>query len=392
MLLRFLKYATILCIVGIFTLIFGEFFVRIVRPISTVEYRIDSDLGELLVPNQRTRWVNEDVDVSIFTNSAGFHDVEHALKKPNNVYRIVVLGDSFVEGLQVPIEDCFTQVLEQYLVDGIGSKRVEVINMGISGTGPAQYYHLLKMKGLTYKPDLVLMAVLPDNDFRDSYPDLSGAVTKPFYLLNSDETLRYVPPQASGFGLTLKSFLRKSALMVLFRQSIASLSIENWLARLGLLAPASGLKPTPALKKTTSSMIPLDWYVYLADPPAPWPKAYEVTLRMIRESKYLAARHGAEFVVMLIGTVANVEDRWGEALRNYPGAEELQWDFDRPFRTIKELGKQSGFEVINPVELFKKDFQTHGISHSWPHDGHWNPRGHRLAAEIATSYLSKNMY
>ncbi len=371
-----------LCIGTFIALATAEVLARFLHPLSTVEYLLDPEVGPILAPHQHSRWVNEDYDVTVLTNSAGFHDVEHAIGKSHGVYRILVLGDSYIEGLQVPIEQNFTRQLERMVGDWITEKQVEVINLGVSGSGPAQYYRILEKKGLLYGPDLVLMAVLPDNDFRDSYRSLSGTVFKPHYALGKDEGLEYLAPQVSGIGAGLRPFLRRSAFLHLVRQGIASLPMEGWLANIGVLAPAGaksqGVRP---------ALIPEDWYVYVAEPPEPWPEAYRVTLRMIRESKELAERHSAKFLVMLIASTQMVEERWEEALRGYAGAESITWDFARPYQAIDKLGKESGFEVINLLQPFRQDFRETGQSHSWPHDGHWNERGHRLAAEVVNAHL-----
>jgi hypothetical protein len=304
-----------LCIGTFVALATVEVVARVLHPLSTVEYRMDPEVGPILAPNQTSRWVNEDYDVTVLTNSAGFHDVEHAIDKPKNVYRIVVLGDSFIEALQLSIEQGFAQQLERMVAGWLEGKRVEVINLGVSGSGPAQYYRIVERKGLMYEPDLVLMVVLPDNDFRDSHRGLSGAVFKPYYAIRTDDSLEYIPPQVSGLGTSMRPLLRRSAFLHLVRQATASTPVERWLANIGVLAPAGAKN-----QRTARTLIPDDWYVYVADPPQPWPDAYRVTLRMIKESKELAERHGAKFLVMLIASTQMVEQRWEEALQGYAGA------------------------------------------------------------------------
>ena len=41
------------------------------------------------------------------TNSLGFHAKEVAIEKPAGVFRIAILGNSFVEAIQVPLKDAF---------------------------------------------------------------------------------------------------------------------------------------------------------------------------------------------------------------------------------------------------------------------------------------------
>jgi hypothetical protein len=101
----------------------------------------------------------------------------------------------------------------------------------------------------------------------------------------------------------------------------------------------------------------------------------------------VSAKAGAEFAVMLIGSKAVIEDRWEEALRDYPETKSMTWDFEFPFTAIRELGQRSGFGIIDLAEAFREDFHATRESRSWPHDGHWNPGGNHRAAELVAQYL-----
>ena len=341
---------------------------------------MDQDVGPILVAGQTSRWVNEDYDVVVTTNSSGFHDVEREIEKSPDCYRIVVLGDSYIEALQVPIEQGFTHLLERRLGTHLKGRKVEVINLGVSGSGPAQYYRMLDKKGLIYKPDLVVMAVFPDNDFRDSDPNLSGAIFKPFYVLRQDGDLDYQAPRTDAMGSALRPWLRRSAFLHLVRQGVGSLPLERWLASAGILAPSEGIAEKDAA-------IPAGWSVYLSEPPGKWQHTERLTLRIIREAGLLSEQHGAEFLVMVIGSVPAVENRWQDVLARYPGSEKLRWEFERPVSMLQELGRQWQFDVVDLTRPFQTDFVATGQSSAWPHDGHWNPRGHQLAVDNIASYL-----
>lgn len=45
-------------------------------------------------------------------NSYGLHDREYPMQKHASTFRIVALGDSFVEAYQVPMEKNFSKLLE----------------------------------------------------------------------------------------------------------------------------------------------------------------------------------------------------------------------------------------------------------------------------------------
>jgi hypothetical protein len=367
----------------VFALLLAEGLSRFLHPLSTVEYRIDEEVGQILVAGQSSRWVNKDYDVFVTTNKAGFHDVEHEFEKLPDRYRIIVLGDSYIEALQLSIDRGFTQQLERLLGHSVKNRRVEVINLGVSGSGPAQYYRILEKRGLLYKPDLVVMAVFPDNDFRDSDPDVGGAIFKPYYVLRSDGGLDYRAPQTEGIGSALRPWLRRSAFLHLIREGISSFALERWLAPIGLLAPTGGIMlEDPA--------VPPGWSIYLSDPPVKWQETEKLTFRLIREARALSDQHGADFLVMVIGSVPAVENRWREVLATYPGSDDMRWDYERPLWMLRALGQQWRFDVIDLTEPFRADFLATGQSSSWPHDGHWNARGHQLGAEVVSTYLVEN--
>lgn len=365
----------------VLALLLAEGITRIIRPISTVQYRVDPEVGQILEANQRARWVDDDYDVEVLTNSAGFHDVEHETDKPRGRYRIVVLGDSFIEGLAVPIELGFTKQLETMLQAHVKEARIEVINLGVAGVGPAQYLRMLERRGLAYNPDLVIMAIYPENDYWDSYYELSGGPSKAFYALNPDGTLQYIPPLASKLSVRIRPILRKSAFLTLFRRGIAMTSLEHKLGTWGLLQ-APGIASEHSMK----------WTVYDSSLPHPWPQAYRTTLRTISASNELAHKNSAGFIAMMIGSVAMLENRWDEVFSEYPAPRNMAMDSRQPFEAIVQLGQHEGFTVIDLAEYFASDFKITKMSRSWPHDGHWNSSGHRFAAEIMSAYLLSHRY
>lgn len=101
------------------------------------------------------------VDVKI--NSYGFRDKEYSLKKPENTYRILVLGDSFTLGWGVPIKDVYSEVLEKMLNENIKGKKFEVINTALGNYNTQMEYEFLKEKGLKLNPDMVIVGFYPND-------------------------------------------------------------------------------------------------------------------------------------------------------------------------------------------------------------------------------------
>src|SRR5437870_7682252 len=129
----------------------SELLVRELFPVSDFLWQWDPVIGMKLIPGKRGRWVKQGIyDVSVEVNSAGFRDREHAVEKPRGVHRVILLGDSQVEALQVPFEETIGSLLENRLQKT--DVPSEVINLGVSGTGTAREYLTLREYGLKYKP------------------------------------------------------------------------------------------------------------------------------------------------------------------------------------------------------------------------------------------------
>lgn len=100
-------------------------------------------------------------------NNLGFRDRPVSIQKPENVFRVVVIGDSIVMGFGVEDFESFPRDLEQILKPQVVDpkmKHFEVINMGIQGYSSPQYLALLQEEALKLNPDLVIVTIYPSND------------------------------------------------------------------------------------------------------------------------------------------------------------------------------------------------------------------------------------
>ena len=125
-------------------------------------------------------------------NRDGLRDVDHERLKPVNTVRIVILGDSYAEALQIPIESTFWAILGRELAAcrAFGDRMVEVINFGVSGYSTTQELLALRSRGWSYDPDIVLLAFLTGNDISDNSKalseNLSGMNPRPFFVRIQD--------------------------------------------------------------------------------------------------------------------------------------------------------------------------------------------------------------
>ncbi len=93
-------------------------------------------------------------------SAQGLRDREYDIPKPPGVKRILILGDSVTYGLGVRLEDTFAKQLEIMLAeDNYPSiKKIEVLNMGVNGYKTVQEVEHLKVNGLRFEPDVVILA------------------------------------------------------------------------------------------------------------------------------------------------------------------------------------------------------------------------------------------
>jgi len=109
------------------------------------------------------------------TNSHGQHDVERKVEKPAGVRRVILLGDSVVESTESRgLDDLMNRQLEKLYPDG----KTEVLNFGVGGYCTLAEVELLKVKGLQFKPDVVIV-VFVWNDFDNFNSSIVEALEAP---------------------------------------------------------------------------------------------------------------------------------------------------------------------------------------------------------------------
>ena len=144
----------------------AELTLRLAAPQQLIVFRPDiwrpvDSLGWAHRANLDTRVNTGDRTVTLVTDSAGFRTAEAG--RPASDLRVLLLGDSFMEALQVEHEQSLAGLVEQCFGARTG-RRATVWNTAVGGWGPPQYYtqalHALSMTRF----DLVVVGVFLGND------------------------------------------------------------------------------------------------------------------------------------------------------------------------------------------------------------------------------------
>jgi hypothetical protein len=163
----FILYLVLLCFLELIVRIFAFYgFIPIKQfPTSNTQLRFLDDLHEHFgvwhYPDRTSEVHSPCFSVTYTSNSYGARDVERT-KISNGGKRIIALGDSFVEGVGVEMEQRLTNLLENDI-------KAEVLNFGTSGDfGSIQQWILYKELASQFEHDEVHIYLLPDNDFEDN--------------------------------------------------------------------------------------------------------------------------------------------------------------------------------------------------------------------------------
>lgn len=146
--------------------------------------------------------------VQYVINSRGFRGPEITLPKPANVKRLLVVGDSIVEGHGSEFSNTFTHLLGAHL----DRADWEVVNAGVQGASPV-YYAANAERYAALEPDAVLLMLYENDLWEDRERELSY-FSFPYF----DDADRILHPQtesrrprsylAAGLTRLQRNFLR----------------------------------------------------------------------------------------------------------------------------------------------------------------------------------------
>jgi hypothetical protein len=325
------------------------------------------------------RWFDDrgEFSVAVKMNSHGLRDVEHEYEKPAGTFRILVLGDSYMEAVQVELEQIYARVLEKQL--RAGGRRVEVINASASDWGTDNELVYLREEGLRYSPDLVLLAFTTANDVRNNSVVLNRRIPnpnpyKPTFTMGPDGTLVFhpMPPLPPPQPLIPpKPWWRRSRALSFFVNRIG-LFLE-------LSEPLVGSKT-----EDYSRMLPVDMLVYASDPPPEISEAWEVTKALVLEMKKEVDEHGSRFLIVLVDGPWIYYDAWWRLMTMW-GEKAHSWNPDKPNEIFGAFAREAGIDSLDLRATFhvKKDEERLYFQF----DPHWTPAGHTLAAQATAAFL-----
>ena len=370
------------------SLVLGEAVLRLAGVSYPVFNVYDEVLGVKLMPGKKG-WYRKEGEAYLQINSFGYRDLEHDLIAPPGRFRIAVLGDSFTEARQMPIEGTYWDRLGKALstCPALAGLDVEVLNFGIGGYSTTQALLAYDLDARRFKPDLVILGFFAGNDVRENSKALNKEAAnwlayKPFYELVDGE-LKLSPSEPLPILKRLiYDGVQHSRLLELVNEARRQWSVKKKRADYDthIQSVETGI--------STDAYLPLDAHDTSRDLAAAW----MLTARLLAELNLKVRNDGARFMVATIpnSIQTHPDTAYREALAIKFGIDD--WLF--PERQLAKFGQDDGYPVFPLVEELQAAVDGrhfHGFANTGYGHGHMNAEGHRVMAELLTGKVCNEL-
>lgn len=336
----------------------------------------DPALGWKLVPNLQWIWAGHywyarDFSVPVSTNSHGFRDRERAFNKPAETVRVALLGDSFVEALQVPFEKTAGRLLEEKLdstaagtVEGV--TRYEVLNFGISCHSIGQALLMWEGYASKFAPDYVFLFVggrqVERTVVAEEFGNFPGTFQRklrirPTFRREGDELVREPARDFDAFVEIQQEVMKtqfRGKGFIKRRQGSFSVSFANGLFRLGRRFAFAHLAKTRSKGSQTAG---IDF------------ETIQTNLKVLEKLGLEVVGAGARLIIVDASSYLNPnESNLAPLLKEFAA----KWKF--------------GYIALSDDLLQAK---RKGISVQWKYDPHFNGAGNEIFAEAMYRWMTQ---
>jgi hypothetical protein len=324
---------------------------------------------------------------TVSSNELGCRDDRFSGEEPY----VLLVGDSFAWG-QVPFEHAFGTLVEELI-------GVRVLKCGVCGYGTRNERHKLEqVVNRAGRPRAIIVAYFLENDLIDDYLFPEYSVLDGYLMsrtglpdsqsierrVQSDEVLadklqKYQEHHEGTLVLDVKSFMANhSRVYNLIRNAR---SLRQVASTLGVADP-----PPPLQRNHAVSPIfhPLDDFAWLR-------QAWKIHLENLRELKQAAESHNVKLLLVVIPTKEQVY----EYLR--PSTKGMDWEY--PNRRLREFFQEEKIDFLDLLPELRKHADPKAKleldsreDFYWPHDGHFNVKGNRLAALLISRHILEQSF
>lgn len=270
------------------------------------------------------------IDIQI--NSHGLRDVERSWDKPEGVFRILALGDSFTYGYARELADTYVKQLESLL--NTGAQKVDVINAGVTHYNLYQCLTYFKYRGIRYQPDLVIYFFYLDDVSSPHGPEEMKRVYQ--VLLKKESATRSDAALSNIYSI---NFIKNTKVLLDAR-----------------LRPFIGAQWLRSIEKRREH---LEMYIRF------WSEKHhlEPFKAHLQELKHTVEKINADLLVVLIPDAVQIHE---------PSAQQIN-------KTLQDMCSDLAIPFMDITPLFEKQADVRSL-YLFPVDAHTSPKGDRLIA------------
>ncbi len=313
--------------------------------------------------------------------------------------RVLLIGDSFIEAIQVSNNEHLGVKLENSLNLGDPILKSEVIGLGASGNGPAHYYEYLRLSRNYYDPTDVIVFVYLGNDFRNLLPNTQHTAPGDYiyYELIEKDGLRVHPGSLGNVEYLEKSWKRfhssfvpelpRTALTHVFSLNIATTIFERIKLKLASAPTSSSNEKSESIHKELIHR-GLDDFIFEKKKTENSVISMKMTKLLLQRMKKISDEAGIKLTVVTIPVFPSV----------FFKEKSIPWSLDYPLHDFllpeKELTvfcKENDLGIVTlgtimheeqiPREKVARMYFEEGL-------GHFTSEGHTYASD----HIYQNLY
>src|SRR5579859_5303097 len=397
-------------------------------------YVLDPQAGYSMRPNTCVRLETTEYDGVLRTNAQGLVGPPVSAARAADEYRIVVLGDSYTVGGQVPYEQTFPAVLEQRL-HAAGYQHTRVINAGVGGYTTFNEAGILREHLAELQPNLVVVAAFLGNDVsenvlatvagyrnapehpkgmtwgmqaatlvddsggwfaRNSRPgsasmpppwDPSQPLPQPVGNTPDGAPVAAAPPQAQ---LSAMDTVRRTAHALWDGARLQSLLLGKLF---GVpidpsVSTAPGEVPI-AVQEKTLNLTSFEWTILRAPPRTYWlDVAWPLFGRYLADIRDTASSVGAPTVLLAIPEMSQFDEQMHARTMFEFRFTDDEVDWDQPQRQLAQQAEQVGLPELDLLPLFRARPDRAQLYLRL--DTHFTKLGHEVTADALATFLEEH--
>lgn len=340
--------------------------------------RIPNDKDIYHIENQD----KSSIDIPFTTNHLALCDREYG-PKASDEFRIVMIGDSYIEGLAQPEPERITRQIEQQLNSAHLPQKITVINAGIGGYGPWQERDLLQELGFTFEPDLVILQLFMGNDIENTLAK-SGKLLQSYQPLAQAFLARFryqeLGPVRADKWLYAHSALYRRSSTISQKPSL----IADMFNTFRFLPPCRIPSPPRSIGRNCTLEPNLcEWYPDLEDG---WAQMKDD----IRGIRLDCKERGIGFIVFDIPCQQIIIDSDWQVVMDTSTSTPNLYDRDKCEHLVDAFCREEGIPFIPLIAPLRNQSNREELYHHF--DGHLTSRGARISAETIAQFLLDGPY